>query len=107
MLGKVSEGTFASFVDQTLHNLLADDHLVGALGVAGGLNLLGSPLSEGDTEDSQEVSIDALDLDDDLNGGMPFLDDGAELFAGDVHAIEVGETVRALDFFNDNLHLSE
>ena len=37
---------------------------------------------------------------------MPLLHDGAELVAGDVHTVEVGVAVEALDLFDLDLHLS-
>lgn len=37
---------------------------------------------------------------------MPFLDEGAKLVAGNVHSVEVGEAVEALDFLDLDLDLS-
>ena len=37
---------------------------------------------------------------------MPFLDEGAELVSGDVHAVEVGIAVVSLNFLNLDLNLS-
>jgi len=37
---------------------------------------------------------------------VPLLDETAELVAGDVHTVEVGEAVEALDFLNLELDLS-
>lgn len=38
---------------------------------------------------------------------LPLLDHGAHLVAGQVHAVEVGETVLALNIFGDELELTE
>lgn len=38
---------------------------------------------------------------------LPFLDHGAHLVTGQVHAMEVGETVLALNVFSDELELAE
>lgn len=38
---------------------------------------------------------------------MPLLDDGAELVAGELHAVEVGEAVLALDILADEAELAE
>jgi hypothetical protein len=41
-----------------------------------------------------------------FNGGVPLLDNGAQLVPGDVHSVEVGVAVEALDFFDLHLHFS-
>lgn len=38
---------------------------------------------------------------------LPFLDHGAHLVTGQVHAVEVGETVLALNVLGDELELAE
>lgn len=67
----------------------------------------GGPLGEANAGDSHKIPVLGLDLNDDFDDRVPFLDDGAKLFAGDVHAVEVGVAVRSFDFFNNHLHLSE
>lgn len=68
--------------------------------------MLAGPLGKTDAEHAKEVAVDGLGLDEGLNGGVPLLNDGAELVAGDVHAVEVGVAVEALDLLNLHLHLS-
>ena len=80
--------------------------MLGSLSVAGGANLTAGSLGETNAEHSEEVAIEGLGLDEGLNGGVPLLDDGAELVASDVHAVEVGVAVEALDLFDLHLHLS-
>jgi len=106
-LGEVSETVLGSFVEQDLGDLLADKFGLRVLGVAGGLDLSGGPLGEANAGDSHKIPVLGLDLNDDFDDRVPFLDDGAKLFAGDVHAVEVGVAVRSFDFFNNHLHLSE
>jgi hypothetical protein len=93
-------------VDHNLHHLLADELALGALGIASGANLTAGSLGESDAEHSEEVSVEGLGLNEGLNGGVPLLDDGAELVAGDVHTVEVSVAVEALDFLDLDLHLS-
>ena len=38
---------------------------------------------------------------------LPFLDHGAHLVTGEVHAVEVGEAVLALDILGDEFELAE
>ncbi len=77
-----------------------------ALSVASSTNLAAGSLGETDAEHTEEVSISSLGLNESLDSGVPFLDDCAQFVAGDVHAIEVCETIEALDFFDLDLHLS-
>ena len=67
--------------------------------------VLGS-LGEADAEHTEEVSVEGLGLNEGLDGGVPLLDDGAKLVTGDVHTVEVGVAVEALDFLDLDLHLS-
>ena len=61
---------------------------------------------EGDSEDAYEVAIVGLGLNEGLDEGVPLLDEGTELVASDVHAVEVGVAVETLDFFDLELDLS-
>lgn len=79
---------------------------VGALGVAGSLDLVLVASGEGDGESSNEVAVGGLSLDESLNDGVPLLNEGAELVTGDVHTVEVGEAIETLDFFDLDLNLS-
>ncbi len=86
-------------VDHNFHHLFADESLLRVLGIAGSFNLSGSSASESNAEESQEIAIDGLGLDEGLNEGVPFLDEGAELVLSDIDAVEVGVAVVALHFF--------
>ena len=61
---------------------------------------------EGDAEHADLVTIDGLGLREGLDRGVPLLDESAELVSGDVHTVEVGVAVVALDFFALDAHLS-
>ena len=63
-------------------------------------------LGETDAEHAEEVAVEGLGLHEGLHSGVPLLDDGAKLVTGDVHAVEVGVAVKALDFLDLDLHLS-
>ena len=92
--------------NHNLHHLLADELALRSLGVAGSANLSAGSLGEPDAEHTEEVSIGSLGLNECLDGSVPLLDDGAELIASDVHSVEVGVAVEALDFLDLDLHLS-
>ncbi len=79
---------------------------MGALGVASGANLASSSLSEANAEHAEEVAVEGLGLNEGLDGGVPLLDNGAKLVTSDVHSVEVGVAVEALDLLDLDLHLS-
>jgi len=85
---------------------LADEFLLGVLGVASGLDLSLVSTGESDAEHTEEVAVGGLGLNEALDEGVPLLDEGAELVTGDVHGIEVGVAVVSLHFFNFNLDLA-
>ncbi len=105
-LGKLLESRLLGLIDHNLHHLLADELALRSLGIAGGANLAAGSLGETDAEHAEEIAVEGLGLNEGLNGGVPLLDDGAELVAGDVHTVEVGVAVEALNFFDLDLHLS-
>ena len=63
-------------------------------------------LGETDAEHTEEVSVSGLGLHEGLDGGVPLLDNGALLIAGNVHTVEVGVAIEALNFLDLDLHLS-
>jgi len=105
-LDEILQGGRLDSLLHDLHHLLADQHLVGSLGVASGLDLLLSLLGEGDAEHSEDVAIEGLGLNEGLDEGVPLLDHGASVISGDVHTVEVGVAVEILDLLNLELKLS-
>lgn len=83
-----------------LHHLLADELLVGCLGIAGSLDLLLGLLCKSNAEHSEDVTILGFGLDKSLNEGVPFLDHSSTMVPGDVHAIEISIAVKALNLLN-------
>ena len=67
--------------------------------------VLGS-LGKANAEHTEKIAVSSLGLDKGLNGGVPFLDDSAKLVTSDVHSVEVGVAIEALDFLDLDLHLS-
>lgn len=95
-----------SLVNHNFHHLLADGLDLRGLGVASSSDLSACSFCESNGEHSEEVSVSGLGLNESLNGGVPLLDDGAELVSGDIHAVEVSVAIEALNFFDLDLHLS-
>jgi len=88
------------FTLHDLHHLLTDELLMGGLGIAGSLDLLLGLLCESNAEHSEEVSILGFGLNESFDEGMPFLNHSSTMVPGDVHAIEIGIAVKALNFFD-------
>ena len=94
----------------SLHNfkhLLPDLPDLTHLGVGGLLDLVGSLLGEGNGEQPHEVTVGGLDVDVGLDESLPLADEGTELVGGEVHSVEVGETVLALNIVDSELDLPE
>ena len=89
-----------------LHHFLDDKLLVRGVGKASCLNLFLGSLGEGNGEESEDESVLGLGLNACLDEGVPLLDHGAGFISSDVHTIEVGIAVEALDFLNLELELS-
>jgi len=89
------------------------DHLspdltdLGALGVARALDLVHPLLRESDAEKSKVVIIGSLHVNVGLDQGLPLADQRAELVCGEVHAVELGEAVPALNVLAFELDLPE
>jgi hypothetical protein len=106
LLEEVLKSSLGSLTYEDGHDLLTEELGLGSLGVASSFNLVLVTSGESDGEDAHEVAIKSLGLNEGLDEGVPLLDEGAELVTGDVHTVEVGVAIEALDFFNLELDLS-
>jgi len=61
---------------------------------------------ECNAEHSNEIAIGGLGLHEGFNGGVPLLDESAELVSGDINSVEVRVAVESLNFFALNTDLS-
>jgi hypothetical protein len=98
LLEEVTEGGLGNFTEHDFHHLGAELLLLGALGVASSLDLLGMTAGESDSENTDEVAIEGLGLNEGLDEGVPLLDESAETVTSDVEAVEVGVAIVTLDF---------
>jgi hypothetical protein len=103
---EILKGVLGSLTNEDRHNLLAEEFGLGSLGVASSLDLALVAAGESDGEHTDEVAVEGLGLNEGLNQGVPLLNEGAKLVTGDVHAVEVGVAVKALDFLDLELDLS-
>jgi hypothetical protein len=70
-------------------------------------DLVRATLGERDGEESDEVAIGRLYINVSFDQGLPLADERAELVGGEVHAMEVCQTVLPLHFINAQLDLAE
>ena len=89
-----------------IYKIESNNYLLG-LSVASLASLVALLLGETDAEEPQEVTVGGLDIDEGLDKGLELLGHEAELVSGEVHAVEVGEAVLALDVLADELELPE
>ena len=101
------EVALGGLVGHDLDHLLADGANVTALGVRGLGDLLVAALGESNAEHAEDVAVSGLDVTPGFDQGVPLLDEGAQLVAGQVHTVEVGEQSVALDFLAHEAHLTE
>lgn len=90
-----------------IEHFLADGADLAGLGVAGGAGkLVALLLGESNTEYTEVVSIGGAHINEGLDKGLPLADEGAQLVAGHVHAVEVGEAIHSLDVLHHQADLS-
>ena len=95
-------------------DLLADDREHAAsdlahlrrLGVRGLGDLVLAARGEPDDEHTHDVPVDGLHFHVTLDGGLPLADERAQLVDGQVHPVEGGEAVPALDVLDQEAHLA-
>jgi len=105
-LDEVAEGAAGGLVGHDLTHLVANLLHLGGVTVRGGLDLVGLTGGEGDAEHADGVAVVGLDFAHGLDGGLPLLDEGAELVAGHGHGVEVGEAIAALNVLDHQGHLA-
>lgn len=89
------------FSGHDLHHLLADlaDLLVLRIGCLS--NLVVTFFSETNTEKSEQIPIGRLHINMSFNHGLPLFDHGAHFVPGKIHAMEVSQTVFALNILSN------
>lgn len=90
-----------------LEHLLPDLPDLRGLGVSGLLHLRRPAFGESDREEAEEVPVRGLHVHVRLDERLPFAHERAELVGSEVHPVEVGEAVLALDFVHAEFDLSE
>jgi len=61
------------------------------------LHLGWASFGKADGEEAEEIAIGGFNVNMRFNEGLPFTDQGAEFIGGEVHSVEVRETVLALN----------
>jgi len=105
-LDKVSELVLLDCGGHNLDHLLSDHLLVGRFQVACCFDLVWCLLGESNCEQSDNVTIGGLGLNESLDKGVPFLNHLASMISGDVNSVEIGVAIKSLDFLNLELNFS-
>lgn len=106
-MGELRESAAGGLALHNLGHLLADGTNLRRAGICGLLNLVGATLGEGDGEQANEVFIGGLHGNVGLDQRLPLADQGAQLVGGEIQAMEVGQTVLALNLVHAELNLAE
>lgn len=104
---KLLQITGGSFTCDDLKHFLSDFPDLRRFGVSGLLDLVGATLGESDSEESEEVAIGGTDVNVGLDQRLPLSDQRPELVGGEVHSVEVGQTVLALNLIDTELNFTE
>lgn len=106
-LDELLEVALGSLLGHDVEHLLADGADLTGLGVASRLGLLVALLlGEANAEESQGVAISGAHINEGLDKRLPLADKGAQLIAGDVHAMEVSDHIVSLNILSHELDLS-
>lgn len=90
-----------------LEHLAADRADLRALRVGGLPHLVGATASETNGKHTEEVAISGLNVLVRLDEGLPLADERTELVLSEVHAVEVGQAVAALNLVDLKAELAE
>lgn len=107
LVGELRKSAAGGLALHDLGHLLADGANLRRAGVGSLLDLVGATLGEGDGEQTDEVVIGGLHGNVGLDQGLPLADQGAQLVGGKIQAVEVGQTILALDLIHAELDLAE
>ena len=99
LLHELAELNFACFLGHDLDHLPSDLSDLSRLCIAVRLHLFRPALCEGYAEHSYNIVVQSLDVHVCFDQSLPFLDERANLVAGQVHAMEIRQAAPALDFF--------
>lgn len=105
--GELVEGAARRLPLDDLSHLLADGADLRRGSVRRLLDLVRSPLREGNGEEAEEVVVGGLDRDVGLDQRLPLADKRSQLVRREVQAVEVRQAVLALDLVHSELDLAE
>merc|ERR1719341_394786 len=107
LLDEITEPDGARFLGHDVHHALADTTDLRRHGVAISFDLVRTSLGEGDHKEAHHVPIGGLHVDMSLDQAVPLADERHQLVAGELHAVEVGQAIPALDLLDAQLDLLE
>ena len=106
-LDELLQVALGGLLSHNIKHLSANSAHLARLGVAGGLGLLVTLLlGETNAEHAENIAISGAHINKGLDKSLPLSDEGAQLVASDVHAVEVGQHVIAVHILTHELDLA-
>ena len=107
LCGELGQSATRGLSLDNLGHFLPDSADLRRAGICRFLDLVWTPLREGNAKQSEEIVIGSLDCDIGFNEGLPLPDKGPQLVGGEIQAVEVGEAILPLDFIDAKFNLAE
>lgn len=107
LLYQLLQVTVRRLTGHDLEHLLPNLPNLTRLGIGGLANLGLTPTGEGDGEESNKIPIGGFHVNVGLDKRLPLANKCPQFVRGEGHAVEIGETVLALDLINPQLDLAE
>lgn len=102
----MSDAGFGDFGSDDIIEFFSDLLDLLMLSIAGNFLLIESLFSEGDGENSQNISISSFAINESLDQGLFFSDHLTEFISGHIKTIESGFRISTINIINDQLHFS-
>lgn len=105
--GKLRKGAAGRLALDDFSHLLPNSTDLRRPGVGGLLDLVGTSLGKGDSEQAKKIVIRGLHSDVGFDQGLPLANQGSQLVGCEVQSVEVGQAVLPLNFIHTELDLAK
>jgi len=105
--GELSKSAAGGFAGNNLGHLLSDGSDLRRGGIGGLLDLVGSALGEGNSENTEKVVVGGLNCDIGLDQRLPLSDKRSEFVGCEIETMKVRQAVLSLDLIDAELDLAE
>lgn len=106
-MGELSKRAAGCLPLHDFDHLLANGTNLGRTSICGLLDLVRASLGEGDSKKPEEIIIRRLHGDIGFDQRLPLTHEGSQFVGREIEAVEVGQTVLALNLIHTELNLAE